>query len=234
MRLRVWDPPSSPSPLSAPGAAPRAPETKGGGRGSCGATLYWGRTEPGWTRCPLPREQRRQLWGELPDPAPGGENAGLGARHRHGTGTGRDAPGPGSFVLAPTRSTRRGASRGGSARLGGGAQHGWGGVQDLGCSPVLCIAVAVRSRPEHPRVLPGAVRRGHPGDTHRRGYRGGCRACVGPRGPGMASWLLRQPPRPRAVRSARSRRLLWVFVWRSFKKKIKINCCCLLGLFIFF
>lgn len=212
MRLRVWDPPSSPSPLSAPGAAPRAPETKGGGRGSCGATLYWGRTEPNRAGpgAPCPGNKGGSFGVSSPTPLRVGKMRGWGL----GTGTGRDAPGPGSFVLIPTRSTRRGASRGGSARLGG-AQHGWGGsawlggdAQGLGCAPVLCIAVAVRSRPEHPRVLPGAVRRGHPGDTHRGGYRGGCRACVGPRGPGTASWLLRQPPRPRAVRSARSRRLL--------------------------
>lgn len=229
MRLRTWDPPSSPSPLSAPGAAPRAPETKGGGRGSCGATLYWGRTEPGWTRCPLPREQRRQLWGELPDPAPGGENVGLGARHRHGTGcTGTWLLCPRSHPQHAARSVPGGLSTagGGSARLGGGAGPG-----------LLPRALHRRGRAQPPRAPKGAAwgcAAGAPRGQPSGGYRGGCRACVGPRGPGTASWLLRQPPRPRAVRSARSRRLLWVFVWHSFKKKIKINCCCLLGLFIFF
>lgn len=134
------------------------------------------RTEPGWTRCPLPREQRRQLWGELPDPAPGGENVGLGARHRHGTGC------TGTWLLCPRSHPQHAALSvpGGLSTAGGGSARLGGGAQGLGCAPVLCIAVAVHSRPEHPRVLPGAVRRGHPGDSHRGGTGGAAEPALAP------------------------------------------------------
>lgn len=106
-------------------------------------------------------------------PAPGGESVGLGAQHRHGTGQNRMHRDPAPLSSVPPAA--RGAVRPGGLSTAG-------GVQGPGCSPMVRVAVAMRSHPEHPRVLRGAVRQGHPGNRH-RGQPGSCGACVGPGAP---------------------------------------------------
>lgn len=154
------------------------------------------RTGPGGPALPAPREQRGQPQGDPPGPhSPssrwGKRGAGGSAPARNGTE--RDAPGPGSFVLSPTRSTRCCVSRG--------AQHGRGGAGPR----LLPHGVRGRGHAEPPRAPKGAAW-GCAAGAPREQTSGAARElrCLRwPRGPGAASWLLWQPPRPRALLPAR-------------------------------
>lgn len=227
MWLRVWDPPSSPPPLSAPGAAPRAPETKGGGRGPCEAALCWGRAEPGRARCSLPREQSKG--GSPGVSSPTQLRVGKARGWGLSTGTARSGKGcTGTWLLCPRSHPQHAALRvpGGSARLGG--RRAW-------AAPPWCASPwPCRAAPSTQGCCLGLCGSGTPGTAIggaaapalAPGSRHGLVAplAAAPASCPSPSTAARGRPRraacaARAVRSARSRRLLWVFGVHLKKKK---------------